>query len=71
MAVELTERKIPFVSQPVVPFTYKGHNIGDGRLDLLIDRCLAVEFKAVEKLADAHMAQVLSYLKTAGFHLVY
>ena len=33
------------------------------RLDLLIDDCLIVELKAVEKVLPIHKAQLLSYMK--------
>jgi len=46
-----------------VAVDYKGHRVGDGRLDLLVDSRLVVELKAVEAFAPIHMAQVMSYLK--------
>jgi GxxExxY protein len=33
------------------------------RVDLLVNACVVVEVKAVEKLAPVHMQQVLTYLK--------
>lgn len=33
------------------------------RFDLLVDRCLFVEAKAVEKILPIHKAQLLSYMK--------
>jgi GxxExxY protein len=63
LAVELTLRNIPFVRQAAIAVDYKGHAVGEGRLDLLIDRRLVVELKAVDALAPIHSAQVISYLK--------
>ncbi len=37
--------------------------------DFLIGGQLIDELKAVEILAPIHLAQLLSYLKTTGFHL--
>jgi GxxExxY protein len=51
------------------PLTYKGQEIGQGRLDLLVADSLIVELKTVEALAPVHMAQVLSYLRATGRHL--
>ncbi len=48
---------------------YKGQNIGEGRVDLLVGTELLVELKAVETLAPIHKAQVISYLKATGLHL--
>jgi len=64
LAVELNLRGIPFERQKTVAVNYKGHAVGEGRLDLLVDSRLVVELKAVEALAPIHTAQVMSYLKT-------
>lgn len=63
LAVELTLRGIPFARQVVFGLDYKGHVVGEGRLDFLVDGCLIVELKAVETLAPVHKAQCISYLK--------
>ncbi len=63
LCVELQQRRIPFVRQPVVAVTYKGQRVGEGRIDLLVGNALIVELKAVEKLTPIHSAQVISYLK--------
>ncbi|MET0216931.1 MAG: GxxExxY protein, partial [Burkholderiales bacterium] len=39
------------------------------RLDLVVDDCVLVELKAVEKLLPIHEAQVLTYLKLSGLGL--
>lgn len=39
------------------------------RLDLLVEKCVIVELKAVEKLKPIHEAQLLSYLKLSGIKL--
>lgn len=59
LALELKLRSIPFERQKKLSVGYKGHPVGEGRLDLLVGGCLAVEFKAVEALAPIHSAQVL------------
>lgn len=63
LAAELTLRAIPFARQVVFGLDYKGHVIGEGRLDFMVDGCLIVELKAVEALAPIHTAQCISYLK--------
>jgi GxxExxY protein len=62
-------REIPFTRQVVVGVNYKNNIVGRGKLDFLIGGQLIVELKAVEVLAPIHSAQLLSYLKTTGFHL--
>jgi GxxExxY protein len=69
LAVELALRGIPFERQKPVPVSYKGQDVGEGRVDFLVARGLLVELKAVEALAPVHQAQVISYLKATGLHL--
>lgn len=69
LAHELVQREIPFARQVHVELAYKGHVIGQGRLDVLADDRLVVELKAVENLLPLHSAQLLSYLKLTGYPL--
>src|ERR1700737_166209 len=54
LAVELGLRGILFDRQVVFRVEYKGHDVGEGRMDLLVERCLVVELKAVERITDIH-----------------
>jgi GxxExxY protein len=38
-------------------------------LDLLVEKSVIVEVKAVEELANIHLAQTLTYLRLGGFRL--
>jgi GxxExxY protein len=69
LSIELGLRRIPFERQKPIAVNYKGHAIGEGRVDLIVGDELLVELKAVEALAPIHKAQVLSYLKATEFHL--
>jgi GxxExxY protein len=69
LCVELTARQIPFLSQHLISLLYKGHVVGESRLDFLVDSSLVVELKAIETLAPIHTAQVISYLKATGCQL--
>jgi GxxExxY protein len=69
LRVELTLRGIPFEPQFRFALTYKGHEIGEGRIDLLVGGLLIVEIKACEELAPIHTAQVISYLKATNKQL--
>jgi GxxExxY protein len=56
----------------VLPALYDGQKIDAGyRLDLLVEGRVTVEVKAVEKLAEVHRAQLLSYLKLGAYRLGY
>jgi len=69
LCVELGLRRIPFIRQAALGVDYKGHAVGEGRLDLLVGDALVVELKAVDALAPIHSAQLLSYLKATGYQL--
>jgi GxxExxY protein len=69
LCVELAVREISFERQKEISLTYKGHQIGRQRIDLLVGQSLIVELKTVEALADIHKAQVISYLKATGLSL--
>ena len=66
LCVELTLRGARYTRQVPVAVDYKGHRIGESRLDLLVDDAVVVELKAVDALAPVHTAQVISYLKATG-----
>jgi len=63
LCVELGLRGIPFKRQQTVVLNYKGHEIGEGRIDLVVADELVVELKAVESISSIHLAQVMSYLR--------
>ncbi|MDJ0691583.1 MAG: GxxExxY protein [Xenococcaceae cyanobacterium MO_188.B32] len=69
LAVELRSKNISFERQKIISVTYKGHPVGEGRLDFLIENILIVELKAVTTLTPLHEAQVLSYLKATNCNL--
>ena len=69
LAVEFDLRGISFERQKPIRIQYKGHPIGEARLDFLVGEILIVELKAVESLAGIHTAQVISYLKATRLQL--
>lgn len=69
LCVELAHRGVGFARQVPVGVQYKGHRVGEGRLDLLVGEQLVVELKAIEQLAPIHTAQLLSYLKATRLPL--
>jgi len=69
MKVELSLQGVPFRAQHPVPVWYKDHDVGEGRVDLLVGEQLVVELKAVDRLLPIHQAQVVSYLRAVRCHL--
>jgi len=61
---ELGLRKLGCESQRVVAIHYKGFTKEEPlRFDVLVEGCVLVETKAVEKILPIHKAQLLSYMK--------
>ncbi len=65
MAHELEANGLAFVRQCKLPIRYKGHALGEMRVDLLVEGKLIVEIKSVESMASLHIAQTLAYLKAS------
>jgi GxxExxY protein len=64
LCLELAQAGIPFESQVTVPVTYKETTIPLGfRADIVVDRAILLEIKAVAALLPAHQAQILTYLR--------
>ena len=66
LKVQLTESKIPFENQVDITIEFHGTKIGVHRLDLMVNKLIVVELKAVKELLDIHVAQIRSYLKATG-----
>ena len=61
---ELQLRSLTCTSQKSVLIEYKGATREEPlRFDVLVEGCLLVEVKAVEKILPIHKAQLLSYMK--------
>lgn len=67
---EFRKRGLRVQSQLVLPVIYDGLQIDAGlRIDALVDGCVVIELKAVERMLPVHRAQVLTYLKLTGRRL--
>ena len=70
LEMELSERGVPFASQPELSLTYKGRSLRKTyRPDLVCYGKIVVELKAVRALAPEHESQIINYLKATGMHL--
>ena len=69
LCVELTEQRIRFERQPKVNVFYRDRLVGQGQMDIWVDRQLVVELKAVEELHPKHHAQTKAYLVASGCRL--
>ncbi len=70
LCIELGKRGIAYEIQAPIPPVYEGVRIDAGlRLDLLVERSIILELKAVDKLLPIHQSQLLTYLKLADLRL--
>ena len=68
LSIELAERGIPFSGEAEIPVVYKGRTLKTCyRSDFVCHNSIVVELKAISKLGDIEMAQVLNYLRATGF----
>jgi len=64
---ELTTFGLHVQHQVHLPVIYKQVQLPTAhRVDFIIEKCLIVEIKCVERLLPVHVAQILSYLKLSG-----
>lgn len=63
---EFGTSSLHFEHQRRLPIVYGDVKLDAGyRIDFLVEKCVIVEVKAVEKLLPLHTAQLLTYLKLA------
>ena len=61
---ELQLRGINAENQVPIPLFYKGEKLNkDFRIDILVEKEIVIELKAVDILLPVHDAQIISYLK--------
>ena len=63
---EFQKSGIGYEKQKVVRVDYNGVNLGNQRIDLLVDGEVILEIKACTKIIPIHRDQVISYLKTVN-----
>src|SRR5205809_6627238 len=68
LAVEFALSGIQFIRQHPVPLFYRDHQVGEHRLDFLIEGKIVVELKAISQLQDIHFAVGRSYLKAVSLN---
>ena len=66
LAVEFALSGIQFIRQKPIVLFYKDHQIGEHRLDFLVEDKIIVELKAISALEDVHFAIGRSYLKATN-----
>jgi GxxExxY protein len=68
LGIELRRNRLHVERECHVRLDYKGERVsGWLTLDMLVNGCIVVELKAVERLHPVHSAQVITYLKLTGY----
>jgi GxxExxY protein len=67
---EFTQISLKFRRQVQLPVEYRRVKISPAyRIDFVVEECVVVEVKAVEKILPVHRAQLLSYISLAKLPL--
>ena len=70
LAIEFSERGIPFEREKEIHATYKGRVLdGIYKPDFICFDKIIVELKSVKELDDVHRSQAINYAKVAGYQL--
>ena len=66
LQLELEEKGYEVERQKPIPVLYKQKQIGEHRLDIVVEKKIILELKAVTELNDLFHQQLLSYLKASN-----
>ncbi len=66
LCIEFVARGIAFERQKVIAITYRGKEVGQHRLDIVVEKVLLVELKAVRAIEDVFFAVGRSQMRAAG-----
>ncbi len=69
LCIELAERGLSFERQKHLEINYKGHDIGDLFVDIIVEGRVIVELKSVRELGPIHKAQLMTYLRVSKIGL--
>lgn len=69
MCYEIGVQGIRFQNQVQVPIVHKGSNLGEHRIDMVLEDAVIVEFKAVDRMEPVFKAQILSYMRLTNMKL--
>ena len=66
MEILLRKDSIPYESERIIPIDFEGHNVGNLRADIIVNKELVLEFKAIKSLTEASEIQAQNYLRLTG-----
>jgi GxxExxY protein len=63
MCLALTQKGLEVEKEVAIPVYFRGRKISEFRCDLLVNRCLILELKAIKAIDSVCEAQTLNYLR--------
>ena len=70
LELELSNKKIPFIAQPILRLRYKTKELEQTyKPDFICYNKIIIELKSVVSISKIHQAQVLNYLKATDYKL--
>jgi GxxExxY protein len=69
LAITLRDEGLSIEQQVPLRVHFHGHVVGEFRADLLVERRLILEMKALTQLTAVHEVQLVNYLKATGLHV--
>lgn len=69
LILALTEAGLMVHSPVDIPVWFRGRQVGDFEADVLVERCVLLELKAVHSIHSSHQAQLLNYLRATDIEI--
>ena len=69
LCIEFRDNQINFIKQKEFPIKYKNEVVDVFIPDLIVEDKIIIELKAVEKIIDEHIGQILNYLRVTGLQV--
>ena len=66
---ELKELGLKAENQVPINVKYKGKDVGEYYADIVVEKRVIIELKAIDSLQKIHEAQILNYLKATDFEI--
>ncbi len=63
LAIALRDKGYDVYQQIAIPVWFRGTKVGDFDADILVNKLVLLELKVARSIEDAHIAQLLNYLK--------
>ena len=69
LCIELAFAGLKFERQKILSIKYRGKPLGEFKIDILVEKTIVLELKAVDRHDPVFKAQLLSYMKLGNYKL--